>query len=533
MINKNRKLIIEQFYDKSNTFNEYSSIISPENSTNYYLNMINPEQNQFNYGIDDNLNNKINSNHKHKKTYNFSPLSNNFPSKTLKNYYKDIYKTNSNSIANSFKELTLLDNSLSNLSINKYRLMKSNQKFDNYYSENKDSNDYQTIPNDIDSYGNQLLTQYKTSTNTFNNKKNSSNEQYINENINDNNDSFNTETMKLKNNNNIKNRIRLNKEIINYNNLEKKINKKIKDSSNQKLLGTYKLDYYNYNDNIKYKNNYENKKINLINEYMLNKTKNNINSHKKLRKMIKDEKDIKLYEKKMRRNTTFNFNSQERKESLNNSFIKYLKKDNHKLVHINTIYKQLIDTFFYFINQLSKKYSFKKEIKDVTYYLSNPSNLSNILIDLEQHLSKFIRADIIFKNNEKYKNVNKENESFNKKKLFSMNLENTLKNKKIENPICITRNENIGKQYYSQLSKKDFSKRKIECKTMPNNSLNYLNKDNENEYFKLNNKINKGKKKSDRLIKLLHKINSGGNTFSKQKKLNNKIIIKKNNINNN
>lgn len=54
----------------------------------------------------------------------------------------------------------------------------------------------------------------------------------------------------------------------------------------------------------------------------------------------------------MKRNTTFNYNLSKPKEkekesdNINTKFIKYLKKDNQKLVHINLIYKQLIDTFF-------------------------------------------------------------------------------------------------------------------------------------------------------------------------------------------
>ena len=83
----------------------------------------------------------------------------------------------------------------------------------------------------------------------------------------------------------------------------------------------------------------------------------------KLRFVDKKYKNLKNNkEKNIRRNPTFNKNF-ESKENLNQNFIKYLKKDNQKLYNINAIYKQLLDSFFYFINQLSKKYHFEKEIK--------------------------------------------------------------------------------------------------------------------------------------------------------------------------
>jgi hypothetical protein len=61
------------------------------------------------------------------------------------------------------------------------------------------------------------------------------------------------------------------------------------------------------------------------------------------------------------------------------------------------------------INQLSKKYAFNKEIKDVQYYLSNANHLSNILIDLEQHLNKMIKYNDVADTNGK--NEEKENDT--------------------------------------------------------------------------------------------------------------------------
>ena len=529
MINKPRKYFLDKYYKKSNKIDNYSSLLNSEDFDNkYYLNMIEHSNNNYNYGKEDNFISKLNSDFfKQENIYDYSPANNNFPIRKLKNtFYKNIYNINANTQTNSIKEFTLLDKSLSNLSLNKYRQMKSNKNFET------EINDYQTIPNEFDSYPNEILIKYHNSFNPYNanNSKESENKLYINQTYGNNGHNLDFDRMKVKRSKNMKNKIRLNKEIINYNKLEKKINKKIEDSYKQNLINNFKNDYYTFNEN--------NPKRYLMNEYLLNSVKNNdLNSHKKLKRIKGDEDDICHQEKKMKRNTTFNYNLSKPKESerenINAKFIKYLKKDNQKLVHINLIYKQLIDTFFYFVNQLAQKYSFKKELKNINYYVNNANYLSNMLIDLEQHLYKLIKSkDTNYKkidtentenNNEQEQDQDKE--LLNKSKFISMNLENKIKQK----PLFKTRNENYIKEFFSQNSKKGVSSKKIGNRTMQNNSLNFLNIADRNEIglIKMKSKINKNKKNNERLIKMLNKISGGRFSPLKQKNLNNKIIFKK------
>ena len=132
--------------------------------------------------------------------------------------------------------------------------------------------------------------------------------------------------------------------------------------------------------------------------------------------------------KDIQNNYNFNNNNKEKEkenkdENINSNFIKYLEKDNEKYIKMNLIYKQLLDSFFFFINQLSKKYSFKTEIKDVNYYLSNAKDLSNILIDLELHLNNVIKMNEVKKNQENsnlsYNNCQKKNNADNEQELLA------------------------------------------------------------------------------------------------------------------
>ena len=154
MINKPRKYILDQYYKKSNKFDNYSSILNSEDLDNkYYLNKIENSNNNYDYGKDDNFISKLHSDFfNQEKIYDYPPVNNNFPLRKLKNtFYKNIYNINANTQTNSIKEFTLLDKSLSNLSLNKYRQMKLNKNFET------EINDYQTIPNEVDSYPNELL----------------------------------------------------------------------------------------------------------------------------------------------------------------------------------------------------------------------------------------------------------------------------------------------------------------------------------------------------------------------------------------
>ena len=282
------------------------------------------------------------------------------------------------------------------------------------------------------------------------------------------------------------------------------------------------------------------KKNNLINEFLLNNIKlSNINSNKKLKRKKGNEDDINSQKKIMKRNITFNYNDKVKSENINYNFIKYLKKDNQKLNHINTIYKQLIDTFFYFINQLSKKYSFKGNIKDINYYLSHANDLSNILIDLEQHLNKVIKSYELnqneieqkFKNTLKNKESDDEQELLTKSKFISMDIEN--KNKKNEKS-SNTRNLNNSKEILTKNNKSAILSKKYINKTIENNSINYLanaNERSDNINNKMKQKIIKIRKKNGKLMNMMNKLNIGF-VSPKQTMINNNYNIRKNKTNN-
>ena len=514
-MNNQRKSNMNLYNDDFSPIDNYDSLLKTEPPSKYYINMINHDQNHFDFGINSSLYSSIQPFHYSQDKNKYSRFENNYP-KTIP--YDD--NINYNTFTN-IKEFSFWDKNLSNLSLNKYKIM-------------REKNNFRTLLNDTDSYRNSNKNNFPNIINEYNNKEKNL---YIYHDSEKNNDI----TIKVKNKNS-KNKIKLNKEIINYNNLEKKINKRINKNRSKKKLKEFKKNYYSINFN---NDEYKNRKKNLLNELLIKKIKiGNIHSNKKLKRIKGDEDDIINSYKTIKRNTTFEYNgnTKEKDEKLSSNFIKYLKKDNQKLLNINSIYKQLIDTFFYFVNQLSKKYSFKKDIKDVNYYLSNANYLSNILIDLEQHLNKMFKSNLISSNQVSKKDINinddKENEADNeqelltKSKFISLKLDDKIKNIKLEKPFK-TRNEQNKKEYLTMDNKSVFSAKNIVNKTLQNNSLNYFNNYNEgivNEY-KINNKLFKIKRKRNngRLIKALNKINFGffspNNQSQINKKFNNKNKI--------
>ena len=516
------------YYNESNEIDNYPTLINAKTLAQPYLNKIINDQAKFDYDINKYLYNKINSFHHSNEKKNLRNR-NNHQIKLMKNTtYNDNYNTNIN--VNSIKDFSFWDKSLSNLSINKYKKMREN--------------DYKTAPSDRDTYRNDFLVEYNNSINELIDKSNNINKtnDYI-KNKNDVNESFdfsNIDDVNIRKNKNLKNRIKLNKEILNYNSLEKKINQQI---DRQRKLNSFKKNHYIQSQTINYNNDLNTiKKNNLINEFLLNNIKiSNINSNKKLKRKKGNEDDINSQKKIMKRNITFNYNDKEKYENINNNFIKYLKKDNQKLSHINTIYKQLIDTFFYFINQLSKKFSFKGDIKDINYYIYNANDLSNILIDLEQHLNQVIKSYELNQNvmdtkikstvkNKENKESDDDQELLTKSKFISMDIED--KNKKNEKTLN-TRNIYNSKDILTQNNKSATLTKKYVNKTFDSNSLNYLpniNERSENINNKMMQKIIKIRKKNGKLMNMMNKLNIGF-LSPKQKMVNNNINIRKNKTN--
>lgn len=540
MINKSRKENFDYLYDDTNHIDNYLSNINTEPSSQNYFYIPNFDRNHFDYWKFNNIYPRMHSLHntihnsrekshysQDRKTY---PLRLIRPSSYNDNY--DKYSTSQNTTSKNTKEFNFWEKNLSSLSFNKYKRMRRN----NY-------NNYQRIQNNINSYRNDFLIHYTNSLNNSidkDNKFNKTNDFFININ-NANNEiaqSFDVENLgsiKVKKNKNLKNRAKLNKEINNFNDLEKKINKKMK---------VYQKEYYSNNGTLDYNNDEaKNKRRIFIDKFLSNNIEiSNTNSNKKIKKKKENEEEINNLKKDMKRDFTFKYNNKEMKkdkdkdENINSNFIKYLEKDNEKYIQMNLIYKQLLDSFFFFINQLSKKYSFKNEIKDVNYYLSNAKDLSNILIDLELHLNNVIKMNEIDKNkvntNLSYNNYQKENKADNEQELLAksqfitIKTEKKIKNKEIVKNAKNSRNLNRSKQFLTQNNNKSVFSTKNNDKTIKNDSLNCfgnINESNITEKSKGKYKVIKIQKNNGKLNKMMNKLNMG--FFSpNQYSIRNKII---------
>ena len=109
----------------------------------------------------------------------------------------------------------------------------------------------------------------------------------------------------------------------------------------------------------------------------------------------------------------------------NNNLLLYLKKENEELKQLNLSYKQLLDTLFYFLNNISHKYSKLNndendeklnctELFDLTKYINNNDDFKKKLFMLENVINENIEKLKIFNNKNKYNllSIIKEN-SFN------------------------------------------------------------------------------------------------------------------------
>ena len=95
--------------------------------------------------------------------------------------------------------------------------------------------------------------------------------------------------------------------------------------------------------------------------------------------------------------------------------INYLKKENEELKKSKQINIQLINSLFYFINQLSEKYSPDKKVFDLSYYNSNINTLSSDLNNLN---------DFIQNNNNLAEMLGKEGAECTKRYQFVSDLSN-------------------------------------------------------------------------------------------------------------
>ena len=104
-----------------------------------------------------------------------------------------------------------------------------------------------------------------------------------------------------------------------------------------------------------------------------NKEKENSNNHLKISSILNDT---------IGENTNVPNNKNNSKLNNKEDLLDYLKKENDTLKKSNERNNQIINSLFYFINQLSQKYSPDKKIFDLSFYYSNinclPSDLNNL-----------------------------------------------------------------------------------------------------------------------------------------------------------
>ena len=394
---------------------------------------------------------------------------------------------NSNMVKNNFRNYSN-NCTLSKISLNKYRRLLENNNLEtenNYFNKTHKTQNYSNderrvsiIEKNPESY----------------NQKNQINNNYF-----------------IDNSDKIDDRKKLNREINNFNFLVKKINKSIERSKMHRMRLNNDIennDIINYND-------FDDERENLVSEFT-------INENKLKNKKLKNIKNLK--EENNKKNYKFNSINTDSEEKINHNFIRYLKNSNLKLLSLNSIYKEIIDNFFYFINQLSKKILFKEEIRDVNYYISNTKSLSNLLINLQEYLNKLIKFERE-NNNEGIKKCEKESPEESKlikiNKNICINYKNNIPRKHK------TRNNFNFNEYLSQTNTNFNTKRNFIYKTQQFNSKDEnITEEIENIQNIKQNKINMVRH-NEKIIKVMNKLNLE-NFTPKNKNINNKIIVNKN-----
>ena len=209
--------------------------------------------------------------------------------------------------------------------------------------------------------------------------------------------------------------------------------------------------------------------------------------------------------------------------------IEFLKKENDELKKSNEKNIQIINSLFFFINQLSQKYSPDKKLFDLSHYNSNISSLSSDLNNLNEYIE-----------NQKPKNevsVKANKISSIKTEIKEKNKNDLVKKKSKENKINKRKNDkevNLGKTFtFGQNN--SFNKKNKENKINKNRIKDkdifpIIKEDNHIKKIDNNNRIsnsrNKSKNKND--INLLGCNVKGNNNSIKN---NSKISLENKNFN--
>ena len=254
------------------------------------------------------------------------------------------------------------------------------------------------------------------------------------------------------------------------NNINNNINNKDlnKENNNDELKNDSK------NKDIKYKkiNNKKNpiiinkNKSDEIKKREENKEKENSNNHLKISSILNDT---------IGENTNVPNNKNNSKLNNKEDLLDYLKKENDTLKMSNQRNNQIINSLFYFINQLSQKYSPDKKIFDLSFYYSNinclPSDLNN--------LNEFIEnQNKIKENNINISNINpskKEEKSKSKerKKTIEKNKRKNNDNFIFDRTFTFGQNDSFNKiKNKRNVSKKQNNIKKINKDSYPIKKIN-------------------------------------------------------------
>ena len=305
--------------------------------------------------------------------------------------------------------------------------------------------------------------------------------------------SYNLENkQKNVNDNNINNDNKEEEEINELNSSDEN-NDEIKNNINNEKRKYRKIDNTKkFSSNNKNKENKENKE-NDMEKKGREVGKENINNNLQVSSILNDTIGDNLYNKNK---NCSNINEK------GNDLIEFLKKENEELKKSNEKNIQLINSLFFFINQLSQKYSPDKKLFDLSHYNSNISSLSSDLNNLNEYIdNQKPKNEVSIKTN-KISSIKTETKEKNKNDL--------IKKKSKENKINKRKNDkevNLGKTFtFSQND--SFNKKNKENKINKNRIKdknifpiikedNHIKKIDNKNNNRISNSRNKSKNKND------------------------------------
>ena len=289
---------------------------------------------------------------------------------------------------------------------------------------------------------------------------------------------------------------------INNDNKEEEINElNSSDGNNDEIknnINNEKRKYRKINNTQKFSSNNKNKENKENKENDMEKKgrevgKENINNNLQVSSILNDKIGDNIYNKNK---NCSNINEK------GNDLIEFLKKENEELKKSNEKNIQLINSLFFFINQLSQKYSPDKKLFDLSHYNSNISSLSSDLNNLNEYIeNQKPKNEVSIKAN-KISSIKTETKEKNKNDL--------IKKKSKENKINKRKNDkevNLGKTFtFSQND--SFNKKNKENKINKNRIKdkdifpiikedNHIKKIDNKNNKRISNSRNKSKNKND------------------------------------